>query len=141
MIQLDLFYKGERTMPKYGDKTAKKLDNYLSNYTMPKGTTRTGLAAPYYDLKRNFDKMNELELKESDSFFHCKANYEATKRGGLYGAAISTIGGYLKEAKDIFKYPLDDVKKDLRANARGRAGANSGKSLQETCPTHHTKYK
>ncbi len=84
--------------------------------------------------------MNELELKESDPFFHCKAHYEAASRGA-YGAAVSAVGGYLKEAKDIFKYPLDDCKKDLRANARGRLGVKEGKSLRETCPTHHTKYK
>lgn len=43
-------------MPRYGDKTAEILDHYLQNYTMPTGTTRTGLAAPYHDSKRNFDK-------------------------------------------------------------------------------------
>jgi len=130
-------------MPKYGDKTAKKLDNYLSNYTMPKGTTRTGLAAPAKDMFRNYNTMKNMELKESDSFFHCKANYEATKRGGLYGAAIANVVDTGKEVKDILinKYPLSDSLRDYRANLRGQKGALQRKSLQETCPTHHTKYK
>jgi len=57
--------------------------------------------------------MRKMGLKESDTFFHCKANYEATKRSGLYGATV----------------------------LRGQKGALQGKSLRETCPTHHTKYK
>lgn len=130
-------------MPKYGDKTAKKLDNYMKNYTMPKGKTRTGLVAPKNDMFRNYDTMREMELKESDPFFHCKANYEATSRGGLYGATVANIIDTGKEIKDIFinKYPVSDSLRDYRANLRGQKGALKGKSLQETCPTHHTKYK
>lgn len=46
-------------MPEYGDKTAKELDNYLKNYTLPKGKTITGLMAPVKDLKRNHDLMKK----------------------------------------------------------------------------------
>ena len=53
-------------MPKYGDKTAKRLDAYLKGYTIPKGRVRTGLIAPFYDMQRNFNTMNQLQLKESD---------------------------------------------------------------------------
>ncbi len=127
-------------MPKYGDKTAKRLDAYLKGYTIPKGRVRTGLIAPFHDMQRNFNTMNQLQLKESDPFFHCKANYEAASRG-LYGTSVAATIGYGKEIKDALKYPITDGLRDLRANARGRHGARTGKTLQETCPTHHTKYK
>lgn len=41
-------------MPKYGDKTAKRLDEYLKDYTLSKGKVRTGLIAPLNDRQRNF---------------------------------------------------------------------------------------
>ena len=59
-------------MPKYGDKTAKRLDAYLKGYTIPKGRVRTGLIAPFYDMQRNFNTMNQLQLKESNPFFIAK---------------------------------------------------------------------
>ena len=127
-------------MPKYGDKTAKRLDAYLKGYTIPKGRVRTGLIASFHDMQRNFNTMNQLQLKESDPFFHCKANYEAASRG-LYGTSVVATIGYDKEIKDALKYPITDGLRDLRANAHGRHGARTGKTLQETCPTHHTKYK
>ncbi len=129
-------------MPKYGDKTAKELDNYLKNYTLPKGKTATGLIAPVKDLKRNHDLMKKMRLKESDPFFHCKANYEAAMRG-RYGSFVADKLGVAKEIWDIEvnKFPVKDTIRDLRANRRGRMGAKTGKSLKETCPTHHTKYK
>lgn len=109
---------------------------------MPKGTTRTGVTAPIKDLKRNHTLMKNMELKESDPFFHCKANYEAATRGS-YGSFVADKLGVVKEIWDIEvnKFPVSDTVCDLRANARGREGAKAGKSLQETCPTHHTKYK
>lgn len=75
-------------------------------------------------------------------FFHCKANYEATSRGP-YREAVAEKLGYLKEHFDVLVKgdSREASEADLRANARGRAGARAGKTLQETCPTHHTKYK
>ena len=130
-------------MPRYGDKTAKELDNYMKSYTMPEGRTKTGIAAPKHDMFRNYNTMKKMKLKESDPFLHCKANYEATQRGGIYGVVVANTIDIIKEAKDIFynKYPVDDSLRDYRANLRGQYGALKGKSLRETCPTHHTKYK
>ena len=105
-------------MPKYGDKTAKRLDAYLKGYTIPKGRVRTGLIASFHDMQRNFNTMNQLQLKESDPFFHYKANYEAASRG-LYGTSVAATIGYGKEIKDALKYPITDGLRDLRANARG----------------------
>ena len=117
----------------------------MKNYKPVLGKTRTGLAAPVKDLKRSHTLMKEMKLKESNPFFHCKANYEATKRSGVYGVGVANIDklGVVKEIWDIEvnKFPVSDTVRDLRANARGRAGAKAGKNLRETCPTHHTKYK
>ena len=128
---------------KYGDKTAKILDNYVDNYKMPKGKTRTGIVAPVYDLYRNKNTMEKMKLKESDPFFHCKANYEATSRSGVYGAMIANVGNVIKEGHDIFikKYPLGNSLQDYKANLKGQIGAFKGKTLKEACPTHHKKYK
>lgn len=128
---------------KYGDKTAKALDNYIKDYKIPTGRTRTGIVASYRSMKNNFDTMNKMQLRESDPFFHCKANYEATFRGGVVGGSVADVISDLKEVKDVFVtgYPIKDSLRDQRANLRGKLGALDGKSLRETCPTHHTKYK
>lgn len=57
------------------------------------------------------------------------------------GKATATIISAAKESKDIFKYGLEDTKRDWNANKRGWDGAKSGRSLAETCPTHPKKYK
>ena len=115
----------------------------MKNYKTVFGKTRTGLVAPVKDMFRNYNTMKEMKLKESDPFFHCKANYEATKRSGVYGAGVANIIDAGKEMKDIFinKYPIADSVRDYRANLRGQRGALQGKTLEKTCPTHHTKYK
>ncbi len=33
-------------MPKYGDKTAEKLDNYMKNYTMPERGYKNWISCP-----------------------------------------------------------------------------------------------
>ena len=71
----------------------------MKNYKPVLGKTRTGLAAPVKDLKRSHTLMKEMKLKESDLFFHCKANYEATKRSGVYGAGVANIIDAGKEMK------------------------------------------
>lgn len=77
----------------------------------------------------------------SDNFFHCKANYEAAKRGPwgeLVGKAISAgreIWGQL------FKNdPLSDMHKDWHANRMGWQGAKQGLTLEEACPTNPKAY-
>lgn len=134
--------KEAATHSQYGDATAKELDNYIKDYKLPKGKTRTGLIAPIHDLARNYFIMKEKGLDPSDHFFHCKANYEAASRGE-YGATVARELGYLKEIIDQ-KLKGDSAEAsnaDLRANFRGRHGALMKKTLKETCPTHYKKYK
>lgn len=126
----------------YGDATAQKLDKYISGYEYPQGKVTTGLIAPINDMIRNYKTMKNMKLKESDPFFHCKANYEAASRGA-YGTAVANVIDVGKELFDniINKYPMEDSLRDYRANLRGQIGAWKGQTLQETCPTHHKYYK
>lgn len=110
----------------------------MKNYKPVLGKTGAGLAAPVKDLKCSHTLMKEMKLKESNPFFHCKANYEATKRSGVYGAGVANIIDAGKEMKDIFinKYPIADSVRDYRANLRGQRGALQGKTLEK--PVRHT---
>ena len=98
--------------------------------------------APVIDFARNYATMHTKALKESDQFFHCKANYEATTRG-KHGERTAKKLSNLRENFDRYVKgdTLESSLKDQRTNIRGRSGAKSGKSLKETCPTHHSKYK
>ena len=127
---------------KYGDKTAKVLDNYIKDYSVPKWPEYFGKAAPVVDFARNYITMKQKNLNPSDKFFHCKANYDATTRGP-HGEMIAKKMSNLREAIDR-KIKGDSLKSsinDQKANLRGRIGAKKGKTLRESCPTHHSKYK
>ena len=57
------------TNKKYGDKTAKELDNYMKNYKIPKGKTRTGLVAPIYDMTRNYNTIRQIMKRSKEAEF------------------------------------------------------------------------
>ena len=129
------------TDPNWGLQTAAKLDEYMQNYNSYPGVTHTGIAAPFHDMWRNYKTMtDEQNWTGGDNFFHCKANYEAAKRGPwgeMVGKAISTgreIYGLVKGE------PLSDVRKDWHANRMGWQGAKKGLSLQQSCPTNPKAY-
>ena len=91
------------TNKKYGNKTAKELDNYMKNYKIPQWPNYFGKMAPAIDFVRNYATMHAKALKESDQFFHCKANYEAAKRGD-YGYKTAKNLTFYKELIDkVFK--------------------------------------
>lgn len=129
------------TDPNWGQQTAAKLDEYMQNYNSYPGVTHTGVAAPFYDMWRNYKTMrDEQNWTGGDNFFHCKANYEAAKRGiwgEIAGKAVSAgreIWGQLKGD------PLSDLRKDWHANSMGWNGAKKGLSLQQACPTNPKAY-
>ena len=85
--------------------------------------------------------MLRKNLDTSDKFFHCKANYEAESRG-KNGEDIATTLGRLRETIDMLTGDgATDSLKDLRANARGRIGYKTGKTLKESCPTFYKDYE
>ena len=96
------------------------------------GETRTGLIAPFKDMKRNFDDMNKTNVIGGDKYFHCKGNYQASSRG-MYGKAVSMGLSGAKEAKDIFKYGFKDSQEDWEANQDGWNGAKNRLTLDEAC--------
>lgn len=114
----------------------------MQNYNSYPGKTRTGILAPFHDMRRNYKTMkDEQNWIGSDNFFHCKANYETSKRGSwgeLVGKATSAgreIWGQL------FKNdPLSDMRKDWHANRMGWNGAKQGLTLEEACPTNPKAY-
>ena len=125
----------------YGKKTAQELDKYVENYKIPDWPNYFGPAAPVIDFARNYSEMLRKNLDPSDKFFHCKANYEAASRG-KNGEDIATTLGRLRETIDMLTGDgATDSLKDLRANARGRIGYKTGKTLKESCPTFYKDYE
>lgn len=95
-----------------------KSDGYLSQAM---GATK--------DFIRNRDHMKEANTIGADKYFHCKANYEATKRGntGYLTSHALSLGRELY-GKVIKNDPWSDVGMDMLSNTFGRWGAKSGRS-------------
>ena len=125
--------------PNWGNKTEKELNKYLANYTYPT-KTNTGIFAPFYDMTRNYNDMRNIDLVGSDNFFHCKANYEASKRGN-WGASV---GKAISTGREIYSLvtrdPLSDIRKYWNANQMGWNGDKQGLSLKDACPTDPKVY-
>lgn len=54
------------------------------------------------DMIRNYTDMKKDKTIKGDDYFHCKANYEASKRGGV-GEKNAEYFGNIKEEFDYFK--------------------------------------
>lgn len=78
------------------------------------------------DFRNNYSAMRDANTIGADKYFHCKANCEATRRGGL-GELTATVLSAGRELTDIMrgKSGADAARADLDANARGRAGAKA----------------
>lgn len=118
----------------------------------PKGLTETRIVQKlksnksagnvFTDFKRNFDDMNDAKTHGADKYFHCKANYQAAKRGWVSKATARFLSD-AKEAKDKYyeSYPDSDIVMDQHANFHGRKAADSGyyKSAEEACAIFRPK--
>ena len=129
------------TDPDWGKQTAAKLDEYMKNYNSYPGITHTGVLAPFYDMWRNYKTMkDEQSWIGGDNFFHCKANYEAAKRG-LWGRIVGKVVSAIREAYGIVTGDsLSDVRKEWHANRMGWKGAKKGLSMHDACPTNPKEY-
>jgi peptidoglycan hydrolase-like protein with peptidoglycan-binding domain len=100
----------------------------------------------------DFVKNRQDMVKEgrigADKYFHCKANYEATKRGkdGEIAAHILRNARELlwlpKEAyKTGLKRAIDDSRQDQEANRHGRDASKTDKygSVQEACSKYRPR--
>jgi len=126
--------------PLYGRKTEKILDEELRKKHLEAPEETSAFVAPISDMWRSYKLMTNEKLKEADKFRHCEGNYNAARRG-VWGQAVARGMSTLKEVKDIFKYPLHDLKEDWVANRRGWYGASHGMTLDETCPRNFRSYR
>ncbi len=124
----------------WGKKTAKKLNEYMKNYTSYPGKTTTGLLAPFTDMKRNYNDMKNIDLIGADNFFHCKANYEAAKRGPWGKIVGKTMSAGRELTGLLCGDSLADIRKDWHANSMGWNGAEKGLTLEQSCPTNPKEY-
>jgi hypothetical protein len=74
-----------------------------------------------YDFARNYNDMRKLNLKNSDKYFHSKANFQATKRGP--GGAFFAI--HFSNLREIWDQRIKgdtwfDSMSDQKANIYGR---------------------
>lgn len=104
------------------------------------------------DLVQEYFKMKEHNYAGMDDYHHCKANYNAVKRG-YYGEQTAQNLGFAKELVDKVKnnYIKDlsiqevenDFRHDLMVNATGRARAKFGNydTAMEACADFRNKNK
>ena len=97
-----------------------------------------------YDMSKNYFDMKKDCTVGADDYFHCKANYEATKRGQI-GEKFAQNVGDAKEEFDFwdnqirkglsYQEAYQDRVKDKTINKIGRQKAKSGlyKNSKEAC--------
>ncbi len=93
------------------------------------------------DFWKNYKDMRNANTIGADRYFHCKANYEATKRGWDGFAAAGFLSN-MREAGNLAidpikkgRFPVKDTIEDQHANKYGRGAARSGEysSAREAC--------
>nr|QIM10324.1 hypothetical protein PlAlph_0780 [uncultured Alphaproteobacteria bacterium] len=125
---------------KVNDQQLEKFAQYLKNNISPMHTSEVERRVPQmigatYDMIKNYANMISDQTINADDYFHCKANYEATKRG-KYGIKTAERLGQIKEIYDIYKNinsknfsfneALNDYNHDMLVNEIGRLQALSG---------------
>jgi len=99
-------------------------------------------AGAFKDFVKNWCDMREDRTIDNDKYFHCKANFEATRRGWV-GKSTAEV---LSDGREIYgqkikKDPLSDQHADQKANRYGRETALSGKhqTAEEACAIYRVK--
>jgi len=109
--------------------TENKIHTHLQKDNKDKGNA-------YLDFWDNYWDMRKANTLKSDKYFHCKANYEASKRGKKGEKTAKTLSD-LREWTDhyISGDSQKDNSEDQQANKYGRNAAISGKfkSAKEAC--------
>lgn len=125
----------------WGKGTEAHLNGYLKKdkSSFPKGN-ESWLTAPFHDFFRNKNSMEADGRIGNDKFFHCKANYEAAKRG-KWGELVGKTLSLAREAsQNLMGEGAQDYSDDWEANRRGWRGAKTGKNLLESCPRNPRDY-
>ncbi len=104
------------------------------------------------DMYKEYALMTSHNYKKLDDYYHCKANYNATKRGPC-GEVMSQLLGTTKEVLDVPKNifykrkstgeSLQDFAHDMSVNqvGRDRAKSNKWQSAQDACADYREKNK
>lgn len=125
----------------WGKASSEAIDNYVKSHTSNyPGKTNTGIVAPINDMIRNYKMVRNMKIVGADSYGHCRANYEAAKRGN-WGQLVGKIVSACRELSDLLQgSPLSDSRRDWVANTKGWTGASDGKILEEACPSNPKEY-
>jgi len=109
------------------------VDNNPSNFRDPHGLSPTQAIGAVMDFIRNYSQMRNW--KQSDKYFHCKANCEAARRGPT-GATVACRLSDMREWLDQnIKGDLpEDSEADQYANRYGRGwGGNTSLDCKIVC--------
>lgn len=85
------------------------------------------------DFGRNYIDMRSLNWKQSDKYFHCKANCQAASRGAGGNAAACSISDAREATDQLLGDTAVQSAADQAANTIGRLGASHGVSCAQTC--------
>jgi peptidoglycan hydrolase-like protein with peptidoglycan-binding domain len=88
----------------------------------------------FTDFKDSFDNMNQANTIGADKYFHCVANFNASRRGWA-GKTVAHILSDAKEVKDVYIRGYNDSAEDQKANSWGRQAAelDDYQSAQQAC--------
>lgn len=99
-------------------------------------------AGAFKDFFKNWWDMRQDGTIDADKYFHCKANFEATRRGWAGKSAAEKLSDIREMyGQEIKKDPLSDKEADHKANRHGREAAISGKyqTAEEACAIYRVK--
>lgn len=99
-------------------------------------------AGAFQDFVKNYLDMRAADTIDADKYFHCKANFEASKRGW----AGDGVARSLSDQREAYgqKYKGEDKKdmvQDMIANAHGRSAARNGEyeTAEQACAIFRPK--
>lgn len=159
LTALGYYDAAETGLSPYGDnqlfraiKTFQKDNNLrVDGVIKPDGPTQKSIkekleASPqavgaFKDFVKNWWDMREANTIDADKYFHCKANYEATKRGWRGEASAENLSNMRESYGQMKGDPESDKEADQKANRYGRSAARSGKykSARDACALYRPK--
>ena len=124
----------------WGKKTEANLNKYLKNKSNYSKKNESRFLAPFNDFLRNYEQMKKDKNIGNDKFFHCKANYEAAKRGKWGEFVGKTISAVREFPYGTLLDGIQASSDDWEAHRRGWRGAKTGKNLLESCSRNPRDY-
>lgn len=93
------------------------------------------------DFRRNLNTMRSANWVDSDKYFHCVANCQATQRGSHGEREAQLLSNWREFRQNITPGEANDAAADQRANRDGREGArrNPCGSCNDICADHRPR--